>query len=91
MSEATFTFRVDSTLKRQFTAEARKRDRVGSQVLRDFMRQYVAEPAGKAVAPTYDEWFRSQVQAALNDRRAPVASATVEQHFARRRTAARRK
>jgi len=46
MSEATFTFRVDESLKSQFTTAAKDRDRTGAQLLRDFMRDFSAN-AGK--------------------------------------------
>jgi predicted transcriptional regulator len=88
MPDATFTFRVEADLKRRFTRRAREHDRAGSQLLRDFMRRFVEHPDS---APTYDKWFQSQVQEALNDRRAPVASHIVERDFAKRRAAARRK
>jgi predicted transcriptional regulator len=41
MPETTFTFRVDQDLKKAFTEAARTNDRPGSQLLRDFMRDYV--------------------------------------------------
>lgn len=88
MAEATFTFRVDPALKRDFTNRAREMDRAGSQVLREFMRNFVKESAS---APAYDEWFRAQVKEAQDDPRPPIAGATVEAHFARRRAAARPK
>ena len=43
MSEATFTFRVDESLKEQFTTAAKGRDRTGAQLLRDFMRDFVRQ------------------------------------------------
>lgn len=88
MAEATITFRVDADLKQRFSQAARLHDRVGSQLLRDFMRSFVNQPAD---APTYDAWFRGQVQAALDDSRRPVPSKTVEQRFAKRRAAVRRR
>ena len=39
MSEATFTFRVDQTLKNAFSTAAKAHDRTGAQLLRDFMRE----------------------------------------------------
>jgi len=88
MSETTFTFRVDSELKERFSELAREHDRPGSQLLRDFMRSFVAQRAGGA---TYEPWFRQQVQSALDDSAPAIPSKTVEQHFAKRRTTARRK
>ena len=42
MSDATFTFRVDESLKKTFASAAKSHDRTGAQLLRDFMRDYVA-------------------------------------------------
>ena len=36
MSDATFTFRVDESLKDEFSSAAKARDRTGAQLLRDF-------------------------------------------------------
>jgi predicted transcriptional regulator len=43
MSDATFTFRVDDDLKKQFALAAKERDRIGAQLLRDFMRDFVQQ------------------------------------------------
>lgn len=85
MPETTFTFRLDAQLKQSFNAAARKQDRHGSQVLRDFMRSFVT---GRPDPATHESWFRDQVQEALDDPRAPVPSAAVERHFARKRSEA---
>ena len=45
MSKATFTFRVDETLKSEFSAAAKNCDRNAAQLLRDFMRAYVQQQA----------------------------------------------
>ena len=45
MSEATFTFRVDETLKNDFATAAKARDRTAAQLLRDFMRSFVQQQA----------------------------------------------
>ena len=39
MGEVTFTFRVEKTLKNEFTAAAKSLDRSGAQLLRDFIQQ----------------------------------------------------
>jgi DNA-damage-inducible protein J len=88
VSETTFTFRVDSDLKERFAEAAKEHDRVGSQLLRDFMRSFITQRTDTAA---YETWFRQQVQGALDDPRPPLPSRTVEQHFAKRRAAARRK
>ena len=60
MPETTFTFRVDDELKQAFTKAARANDRPGSQLLRDFMREYVERAE-------YDAWFRAEVEQALKE------------------------
>lgn len=60
MSDATFTFRVEESLKNEFTAAAKSRDRTSAQLLRDFMRDYVRQQQDSA---EHDAWFRRQVQA----------------------------
>ena len=59
MSEATFTFRVDEDLKRQFSQAAKGRDRTGAQLLRDFMRDFVRQ---QQEIEAHDRWFRREVQ-----------------------------
>jgi predicted transcriptional regulator len=39
------TLRVDENLRRVFTDACNSRDRTASQVIRDFMREYVAKNA----------------------------------------------
>ena len=60
MSEATFTFRVDETLKSEFTTAAKASDRTGAQLLRDFMREFIKKEQEKA---EYDQWVRQKVEA----------------------------
>ncbi|HUB43678.1 MAG TPA: hypothetical protein VMB73_01715 [Acetobacteraceae bacterium] len=64
MPETTFTFRVDEDLKTAFTNAAKAHDRPGSQLLRDFMRDYVEKAE-------YDAWFRAEVEAGLREARDP--------------------
>ena len=47
-----------------------------------------ASLAGLSEAPGHDQWFRTKVQQALDDPRAPVPHDDVEQHFAARRQSA---
>lgn len=63
MSEATFTFRVDDTLKSEFAQAAKARDRTGAQLLRDFMRDFVRQ---QQEAVEHDAWLRRQVQMGLD-------------------------
>ena len=63
MGDATFTFRVDEALKRAFADAAKAHDRTGAQLIRDFMRDYIA---GQQEAVAHDAWFRRQVQIGLD-------------------------
>lgn len=89
MSEATFTFRVDETLKNEFATAAKARDRTGAQLLRDFMREFVQQ---QQEAADHDAWFRRQVEVGLESANAGrlVPAVEVEARFAARRTATRR-
>lgn len=90
MSDATFTFRVEESLKEQFTLAAKGRDRSGAQLLRDFMREFVQQ---EQMTANHDAWFREQVQAGLNSANAGhlIPAADVEATFAARRAATRSK
>ena len=90
MSEATFTFRVDESLKNEFSSAAKARDRTGAQLLRDFMRDFVKQ---QQEAAEHDAWFRRQVQVGLDSANAGrlVTAEDVEAEFATRRDETRRK
>lgn len=90
MSEATFTFRVDESLKDQFMTAAKDRDRTGAQLLRDFMRDFVRQ---QQEAVEHDAWFRRQVQIGLDSANAGklIPAAEVEAKFAAKRAATRRR
>ena len=90
MSEATFTFRVDESLKDEFSSAAKARDRTAAQLLRDFMRDFVKQQQEVAA---HDAWFRRQVQVGLDSANAGrlVAAEGVEAEFATRRDETRRK
>lgn len=90
MSDATFTFRVEESLKNQFTLAAKVRDRSGAQLLRDFMREFVQQQQSAA---DHDVWFRQQVQAGMDSANAGrlVNAADVEAKFSARRAATRSK
>lgn len=62
MSGTTFTFRVDDTLKAQFTQAAKSQDRSSAQLLRHFMREFVRQAQE---AEEYDGWFAQEVQKAI--------------------------
>lgn len=90
MSEATFTFRVDEALKREFSNAAKRRDRNAAQLLRDFMRDFVRQ---QQEASEHDAWFRRQVQIGLDSANAGqlIPADEVEAKFAAKRAATRRR
>ncbi|KAB7627845.1 CopG family ribbon-helix-helix protein [Alkalilimnicola sp. S0819] len=90
MSDATFTFRVDQDLKAEFANAARSHDRTGAQLLRDFMRSYVAQ---QQQAQRHEDWLADKVELAHASAEAGklVPAADVEAHFAARRAATRAK
>ena len=64
MTEATFTFRVEESLKQEFSSFAKNIDRSGAQLLRDFMRDFVKQ---QQEAASYDAWFQKQVEIGLDE------------------------
>ncbi|WP_151811036.1 CopG family ribbon-helix-helix protein [Acinetobacter bereziniae] len=64
MTESTFTFRVDESLKQEFSSFAKDIDRSGAQLLRDFMRDFVKQ---QQEAASYDAWYQKQVQIGLGE------------------------
>lgn len=88
VSDTTFTFRVDEALKAEFTNAAKARDRTGAQLLRDFMRSYVAQQED---TQQYDAWLESKVEQSRASARAGnlIPASDVEAHFAARRAASR--
>ena len=64
MTESTFTFRVDESLKQEFSNFAKDIDRSGAQLLRDFMRDFVKQ---QQEAASYDAWYQKQVQIGLDE------------------------
>jgi predicted transcriptional regulator len=90
MGEATFTFRVDEALKSAFADAAKAHDRTGAQLIRDFMRHYVA---GQHEVAAHDDWFRQQVQIGMDSANAGrlLSAEDVEAEAAAWREETRRK
>ena len=88
MSDATFTFRVDEALKAEFANAAKAHDRTGAQLLRDFMRSYVAQ---QEEAQQYDTWLAKKVEQSRMSVEAGnlTPASDVEARFAARRAATR--
>jgi predicted transcriptional regulator len=64
--EAVFTVKLESDLRDAFAAEAEAAHRPASQIVREFMREFVER---QREAREHDAWFRAQVQQALADPR----------------------
>lgn len=64
MSEATFSFQVDASLKEQFTTAAKARDASEAELMREFMRDFVKRQQQEAAE--YDVQFRQAVQAGID-------------------------
>jgi len=64
--EAVFTLKLESDLRDDFLAEAASAHRPASQLVREFMRDFIQK---QREAREHDLWFRSQIQAALDDPR----------------------
>ena len=90
MAEATVIVRVEDDLKAAFAEAAKAADRTTSQLIRDFMRDYVRRQTEQA---EYDTWLSQKVEAgraAVRDGRLK-SNDEVEAHFARRRAEGLRK
>ncbi len=64
--ESVFTLKLESDLRDAFAAEAEAAHRPASQIVREFMREFVQR---QREAREHDAWFRAQVQKALDDPR----------------------
>jgi hypothetical protein len=62
--EAVFTLKLESELRDAFLAEAASSHRPASQLIREFMREYIQK---QREAREHDKWFREQIQASLDD------------------------
>jgi predicted transcriptional regulator len=64
--EAVFTVKLEAELRDAFKAEAEATHRPASQLVREFMREFVQR---QREARKHDAWFRAGVQQALDDPR----------------------
>lgn len=62
--EAMFTLKLEADLHDQFMAEAAATHRPASQLVREFMRDFVKR---QREAREHDAWFRSEVEASLRE------------------------
>jgi hypothetical protein len=68
--EERFSFSVPAELRAAFEAATQAEKRPAAEVLRDFMRAYVAQPPQSDAE--YEAWFRARVQAAIDDPRPSI-------------------
>lgn len=84
MSESTVVIRVDDELKIAFASAAKAADRTASQLLRDFMRDFVSRQSQQK---EYEHWLQEKVdlsRKALQEG-SVVDNEDVEAYFAERR------
>ena len=62
--EAVFTVKLESDLRDRFMAEADAANRPASQIVREFMRDYIAR---QGEARAHDAWFRACVERGARD------------------------
>ena len=65
LKQAVFTMKLEPNLRDEFMAAAEETHRPASQLVRDFMRDFVQQ---QHQLREHDAWFRGQVQASLNDK-----------------------
>ncbi|CAI1124519.1 CopG family ribbon-helix-helix protein [Serratia quinivorans] len=84
MSESTVVIRVDDELKMAFVSAAKAADRTASQLLRDFMRDFVSRQSQQK---EYEQWLQEKVELsrkALHEGKI-VDDEEVEAYFTERR------
>ena len=62
--QAVFTLKIENELRDEFMAEARAAHRPASQLVRDFMREFVDH---QHQAREHDAWFKNQVLESINN------------------------
>jgi len=72
--EAVFTLKLETDLRDAFLAEAASAHRPASQLVREFMRDFIEK---QREAREHDRWFRAQVQTSLDDPRPGIPHDTV--------------
>ncbi len=62
--EAMFTLKLEPELREQFMAEAEATHRPASQIVREFMRDFVKQ---QRAAREHDAWFRTEVEQGIRE------------------------
>jgi hypothetical protein len=68
--DESFSVELPGDLKAAFVAAAAMADRPAAEIIRDLMRSFIEDHP--LPEPGHDEWFRAQVQAALDDPRPSI-------------------
>jgi predicted transcriptional regulator len=69
--EALFTLKLEPELREQFMAEAAASDRPASQIVRDFMRDFVRQ---QREVREHDAWFRAEIEQGLREADDPAVT-----------------
>ncbi|HEX5328516.1 MAG TPA: antitoxin of toxin-antitoxin stability system [Acetobacteraceae bacterium] len=77
--EAIFTLKLEPELRDQFLAEAEATHRPASQLVREFMRDFVKQ---QRAAREHDVWFRAEVEQALREADDPKAKRIPDERVA---------
>lgn len=64
LKESVFFLKLESELRNQFMAEAAAMDRPASQLVREFMRDFVQR---RREAREHDAWFRAEVEQGMRE------------------------
>ena len=62
--ESVFSMKLEADLRNQFMAEAAAMDRPASQLVREFMRDFVRR---RREAREHDAWFRAEVEEGMRE------------------------
>jgi predicted transcriptional regulator len=68
--EAVFTVKLESDLRDAFVAEAAAMHQPASQLVREFMREFIRK---RNEEREHDAWFRAEVEKALKDKSPLIA------------------
>jgi hypothetical protein len=74
--DAVFTVKLESALRDDFLAEAEATDQPASQLVREFMREFIRS---QKEMREHDAWFRAEVQKALDDPRPGISHNAVRE------------
>ena len=64
LKESVFSMKLESELRNQFMVEAAAIDRPASQLVREFMRDFVQR---QRQAREHDAWFRAEVEQSMRE------------------------